>query len=252
MKRLSISELREKLSESEEKTITDAYLKGLSRDKTALIVKKNKNIIQDYFEWLSLSDDYTIERNKAKSNIKRTKNELSQHDSFEKFRDLYLQGASVLYIKDNVHISTDTVSEYIKQLPPEEIKLHYESINNNSFNRKFRKEIEKEYNIKNISDFFGREVENRQFDVYGRIDFLNPHFLFNYKPDGTVDSEDGHITEILTKGIKSKGDFVVFLDIISKYRNDLDPTSQPYIHDFKRNRTYSVLEYADIIGVKIE
>lgn len=253
MKRLTIEELRKKLDEGQEKAITESYLKGLSRDKTALIVNKNKNVIQSYFDWLRLSDEYNEIRNNNKKELKRTKPSGNEHSKFESFRDLYLQGASIMYIKNTLHISSNTASQYVKHLPEDEIKLHYESIEHNkSINEKYVKELKKQFEITVASDFFGRDVKNRQFDVYGRIDFINQHLMFNYNFDGTVDTDEGHLTQIITKGIKSKGDFVEFLSIIKTYKDDISNTNVPYIKDFKRNRVYSITDYADLIGVDID
>ncbi len=251
---MNIDELRKKVNKTEETAIIDSFVKGLSRDKTATIVRKNKNIVQEYFNWLSLSKDYSEQRAKNKSQFTREKSSLSKNEQFENFRDYYLQGASVDYLKFNLHLSSTKVQQYIKSLPDNERQMHYDNLKdfNIKANIERAKEIQRQYEIKYISDFFGRDVKTRAWDVYGRIDFITAPFIFAYLPDGTVNEDEGHFASTITPHIQSRDDFFRFLDIIEKHRDNIDPTFVPYIKDFKHNIIYSIPEFARKLNVSLE
>ena len=238
MKKYTIEELLNKIDESKREDIINLYIKGASRDTIALIVKKDKNLVQSFINYLR--EDTEIYKNhlESKKEIKRVKR--TKLD-FETFRDLYLGGASLDYIRNNYHTSKEYVMELKKQLDDYDVNIHKENEDKYSekYNEKFVKNLEEKYNFKPSPDnIFGRDVRHRNYNVYCRLDFLNFHALKNYE----TSNEELHLTQVIIKGIKGLGDLQSFIDIYEKYYNDIDWTTPPFCKDYKENKNYTLSE----------
>ena len=239
----TIEELREKLTKEDENNITNLYINGASRDQISYIVRRNKNVIQSYIKWLSQSQDIKESHNQAIKEFKKNKREDLE---YEEFRDLYLQGASLDYIRNKFHRSKEYVEELSRKIPDEEKHYHFE--NAESFgivhNKEMKKQIMEKFKIDiSVDEFFGRRVETLKYNIYCRINFVSFHSLQKY------DTGESHYTSVITKGIKSKGDMAEFLSIYEKHYNDIDWLSPPYCKDFSRNRQFSIAELANEMGV---
>lgn len=245
--KFTIEELREKVSKEDEENITNLYINGASRDQIWAVVRINKNVIQSYIDWLNTSNEVIETREEYKKQLKRQKREDLQ---YEEFRDLYLQGASLDFIRNKFHTSKEYIEELKHMIPKSEIHLHNENLEafGEKYNKTISKEIANKFNIELAkSDIFGKYIGERRHDVYCRIDFINLHSLKKYETEGEM-----HFTYIITKAIESKGDMQTFIDIYYKYYDDIDWLSPPFCKDFRNGNTMSIAELATKMGVDIE
>lgn len=249
MKYNDINKIREKTDENDEKTIIDLYLKGASRNQIATVLRKNKNDIQVYINWLNEDSDYKEDRNLAiKNNRIASKNKPKVESDYDKFLELYKEGANEDYIRSKLRVGMRKIQEYKESLGEDDIEKHYENIDNFTSNniKLERKEILAKYNVKTISSFFGHDASNVK-GIYCRIDFTRP-FIFKKYHSGQKE----HETNIITKKIVSKGDMWDLLFIKEQYKDQIDQVlNPPYCKDFDTNTIYTIEELARKKNVRL-
>lgn len=249
MKYNDINKVRDKTDEDEEKTLIDLYLKGASRNQIATVLRKNKNDVQVYINWLNEDAEYRKDRELAiKNNRIASKQKNKVESDFEKFLSMYKEGASEDYIRSKLQVGMRKIQEYKKSLNEDDIEKHYENVD--SFSKENikiqRKEILAEYNINPTNSFFGHDASNVK-GIYCRINFLDS-FIFKKYHSGQIE----HETNIITKKIISKGDMLDLLEIIEGHKENIDfSINPPYCKDFDTNTVYSVEELARKKNVRL-
>ena len=249
MKYNDINKIREKTDENDEKTIIDLYLKGASRNQIATVLRKNKNDIQVYINWLNEDSEYRQDRELAiRNNRIASKQKPKVERDYDKFLELYKEGASEDYIRSKLRVGMRKIQEYKESLGEDDIEKHYENIDNFTKNniKLERKEILTEYNVKPISSFFGHDASNVK-GIYCRVNFTDS-FIFKKYHSGQIE----HETNIITKKIVSKGDMADLLDIIEEHKENIDfSLNPPYCKDFDTNTIYSIEELARKKNVRL-
>lgn len=258
----------ENLSDNERQIIKDLWISGSPRNKIAKIIGKDNNTVQAYINYIRPT--YENERN---DKLEKTKRIHIENLNENEVKELYLKGASTDYLKSKFHIGSHRVSKIIKSYSNEEIKIHNDNtisfgkenakqINNQYISnldiehkeeKYITKEVDKIINNRKIkvNRFFGKKIKNFEYDYYCKIEFTNEVKIYRNSSDSSKYGNTKEIpsTAIMTKGIKSKGDYITFLDIRDAHIFDI---KNEYCYNVNSKSVLSLTDMANILDIDID
>lgn len=211
-----------------------------------------------------ISDNYEDIKERHNINLyNKTRNYTHKtHTELNEILTDYANGISIKTIMKKYNIGYKNVKKFVSE------RYDYDDLKNS---REIHKNLKLDKNKKIIYDiapattfgnsgetldeFFGREILHPNSKVYGRIDFIKEVSLYNYKVFDEDPDENGnlnfndlkyyekrrnkpHETNVITKIIRSKGDYMDFLDLIRHYNKEIDVRKMPVIRNFETNKTY--------------
>ena len=213
------------LTDKEKQRIKELYDKGYtSTDIAKELGIRRQRIDADYKE---LSNTYPRERKRS---------EYYENVPLSRIRADYLRGDSKRDIAKRYHLGTERLESIIDTFPESVEEKHNERVDINKG---------KTLNALKTREDFGRIVKNPQYNLYCVIELKND-ILIAENSGGTFEHE--HVAEILTFGIKSKGDYQRYRDSLDKNYDNMPDSFTPYCFNAKTGRKYDISEIAEQYG----
>ena len=214
------------LSDLEKIEIKKAYINtNLNGDTIAKNLKIGHKRFRSYYKYINKTYDKKVEF------VRASKKERKEIDTNEIKKD-FKSGKTIEEISKKYHTRKENIVKITKNFNKEIIERHKNKIYHKS-------------------SFFGRFIENRNADIYGKI-VLRSEINISGTSDRldtiNIYKKNTHQTNILTPAIKSKEDYYNFLKMIERNKYNLADGFEPYIKDFRTNREYTIYQANILFG----